>query len=298
MPSRTKILRGTDETFLQLMQLTGSGLLKLAGFNPELAEIYQFRAVEFKQKKLQRPDVEGIPVIDIADKKRVTIEFQGYSDPYIRYRSLSNMLQMSLINQDTVKIIGIIVYTDKQYQKAALPLSEILDGFSAENNFIQEIVLTDYTEEQLIEIDPRLVMLAPFTISEKLDLSQFQLKAKNWCEQLNIIYTDIGKLNLALDIVGLFLLNRFRYLTQEDVINMLNLDLLNTRAGQDIYQVGFSEGEIKRQRTVLIHLLKKRFGKLSNSVQSEINKATLIQLEQWTLNILDAKSIDEVFQDD
>jgi hypothetical protein len=29
--------RGTDETFLQLMQLSGAGLLKLAGFSPERA---------------------------------------------------------------------------------------------------------------------------------------------------------------------------------------------------------------------------------------------------------------------
>ncbi len=81
---------------------------------------------------------------------------------------------------------------------------------------------------------------------------------------------------------------------------MLNLDLLNTRAGQDIYQVGFSEGEIKgeargeikRQRTILVHLLKKCFGKLSNPVQSKIKKAELAQLEQWTLNVLDAKTIE------
>jgi predicted transposase YdaD len=54
-------------------------------------------------------------------------------------------------------------------------------------------------------------------------------------------------------IVGLFLLSRLRYLTQEEVINMLNLDLLDTRAGQDLYRMGMTEGEargeIKGQRT-------------------------------------------------
>ncbi|OUD15250.1 DUF2887 domain-containing protein [Thioflexithrix psekupsensis] len=317
MPRSPKILRGTDENFLQLMQLTGAGLLKLAGFDAKLAEIYQFRAVELKEKQLQRPDVEGIPVIDIANKKRVTLEFQGYSDPYIRYRCLSNMLRMSLTNQDGIKITGIIVYTDKKYQEAALPFSEILDGFSPENNFIQEIVLTDYTEEQLIAIDPHLVMLAPFTISEKLDVPQFQLKVKNWYKQLNDLYPDISKLNKALDIVGLFLLNRFRYLTQEEVINMLNLDLLDTRAGQDLYRMGMTEGEVKGeargkaigeargkaigelkgQRIALVNLLKKRFGKLPKTAEAKIKKATSAELEQWILNVLDAKTIDNVFQE-
>jgi hypothetical protein len=32
-------LRGTDETFLQLMQLSGAGLLKLAGFSSETEEL-------------------------------------------------------------------------------------------------------------------------------------------------------------------------------------------------------------------------------------------------------------------
>jgi len=92
-------LRGTDETFLHLMQLSGAGLLKLAGFPPESADSYEFRAIEFKKKQLQRPDIEGIPILE--GNTRVTLEFQGYSDKYIRYRSLNNMLQICLTSQTT-----------------------------------------------------------------------------------------------------------------------------------------------------------------------------------------------------
>jgi hypothetical protein len=86
---------------------------------------------------------------------------------------------------------------------------------------------------------------------------------------------------------------------------MLNLDLLDTRAGQDVYQMGMTEGEakgeargeIKGQRIALVNLLKKRFGKLSNTDEAKIKKATSAELEQWILNVLDAKTIDDVFQE-
>ncbi|WP_140048519.1 DUF4351 domain-containing protein [Thioflexithrix psekupsensis] len=81
---------------------------------------------------------------------------------------------------------------------------------------------------------------------------------------------------------------------------MLNLNLMDTQAGQDIYHMGMTEGERKGQtngeRGIFMRLLKKRFGKLPYSVESKIENATSAQLEQWALNILDAKTMEDVFQ--
>ncbi|OUD13560.1 DUF4351 domain-containing protein [Thioflexithrix psekupsensis] len=68
---------------------------------------------------------------------------------------------------------------------------------------------------------------------------------------------------------------------------------MDTQAGQDIYHMGMTEGE----RDIFMRQLKKRFGKLSYSVESKIENATSAQLEQWVLNILDAKTLEDVFQD-
>ena len=57
------------------------------------------------------------------------LEFQGYADKYIRYRSLNNMLlQICLKSHDDKPVIGIIVYTKKKYQTAALALEYELRG--------------------------------------------------------------------------------------------------------------------------------------------------------------------------
>ena len=308
-------LRGTDETFLQLMQLSGAGLLKLAGFSPEIAENYEFRAVEFKEKRLQRPDVEGIPILETLNT-RVTLEFQGYTDKYIRYRSLNNMLQICLKSRDDKPVIGMIVYTEKRYQTAALALDKLIPILAKETSLIQEIVLTDYSETELLATDPRLIVLAPFTVSQKLDKSLLKQKIIRWREQIDAVYPATEELSGALNIIGLLLLNRFRDLSHQEVIDMLNLDLMQSRAGREIYQMGKLEGEqkgeqrglikgeqkgeqrglLKGERLVITRLLERRFGKLPYSLQTRLEQATLAELEQWSVDILTATCLEDIFK--
>ncbi len=70
------ILRGTDDPFYLLMQLTGSSVLKLFGLSQEEADQYQFKAVILKDKSL-KPDIQGRPYLESA-LGRVFLEFQGY----------------------------------------------------------------------------------------------------------------------------------------------------------------------------------------------------------------------------
>ena len=302
-----KLSRGTDETFLQLMQLSGAGLLKLAGFSSEIAESYEFRAVEFKEKQLQRPDVEGIPVLETSHT-RVTLEFQGYTDKYIRYRSLNNMLQICLKSRDDKPVIGIIIYTEKGYQTAALALEQLIPTLAREHKVIHEIVLTDYTETELLAADPRLIVLAPFTVPPTLDKTVLRQKVIQWCAQIHECYPATAELCEALNIIGLLLLNRFRDLTHQEIINMLNLDLMQSRAGREIFQMGQIEGEqkgllkgeqqglIKGERLVITRLLEKRFGKLPTPLQTRLEQATLIELEQWSIELLTATCLEEIFK--
>ena len=311
MTSSSRQLRGTDETFLQLMQLSGAGLLKLAGFPSEIAEHYEFRAVEFKEKQLQRPDVEGIPILETLNM-RVTLEFQGYSDKYIRYRSLNNMLQICLKSRDDKPVVGIIIYTEKRYQTAALALDKLIPILEKENRLIQELVLTDYSEAELLAVDPRLIVLAPFTVSSKLEKTILKQKVVQWRNQINACYPATEELSEALNIIGLLLLHRFRDLSHQEIINMLNLDLMQSRAGREIYQMGQIEAEqrgkqaglvegkqaglVEGERLVIARLLEKRFGKLPVTLQARLEQATLVELEQWSVDLLTATCFEDIFK--
>ena len=56
-----------------------------------------------------------------------------------------------------------------------------------------------------------------------------------------------------------------------------------------------NEGRQEGELNVLIRLLTRRFGPLDASVQQRLQQASFDDLERWADNILDAKSLDEVF---
>ncbi|MDP2787720.1 MAG: DUF4351 domain-containing protein [Pseudomonadota bacterium] len=48
---------------------------------------------------------------------------------------------------------------------------------------------------------------------------------------------------------------------------------------------------------MLYRLLTRRFGLLGEAIQTRLDNATLEHLEQWTDNILDAASLEDVFKE-
>jgi hypothetical protein len=61
---------------------------------------------------------------------------------------------------------------------------------------------------------------------------------------------------------------------------------------------GLLQGRQEGEATLLQSLLARRFGTLPDAVRARLASATVEQLESWALKILDAKSLDEVFNHD
>ena len=61
---------------------------------------------------------------------------------------------------------------------------------------------------------------------------------------------------------------------------------------------GLLQGRQEGEATLLQSLLARRFGTLPDAVRARLAGATVEQLESWALKILDAKSLDEVFDRD
>lgn len=59
---------------------------------------------------------------------------------------------------------------------------------------------------------------------------------------------------------------------------------------------GEHKGQLKGEMLILQRLLVKRFGTLPNWVDEKIAQAQSEQLEQWSLRLLDAHTIEDVFQ--
>jgi hypothetical protein len=265
--------RGTDETFLKLMTVSGSSILKLLGVPKKQAEKYHFRAVTLKEKRIE-PDVEAIPKVR-SKQGPVFIEFQGYHDPFIRYRLAASVFQSCAQQEYNDKVIAGIIYTDTGYQNAALPLSTVMESEDClVTNWFKEIVLTDYTEAELLAIDPKLIVLAPFTLPKTTDKALVLEKSQEWGHKIGQVFTS-RQHKSALDILGLFVLNRFRELQYEEVIAMLNFDFMDTVAGQQVHDIGHQKGVIETAQEDVLEILEERFGIVPNDMMNQINSISI-----------------------
>ncbi len=271
MPKPKKPTRGTDETFLKLMTLSGSSILKLLGVPSAKAEKYHFRAVTLKEKRME-PDVEGIPMLK-SEKGLIFIEFQSYWDQFIRYRLAASVFQGCAQQRHKEQVIAGIVYTDDEYKKAALPLSKIMLAESCQDWF-KEIVLTDYTETELLSTDPKLIVLAPFTLAAETEKAEVLDKGREWARQVGEVF-HTSQQQEALDILGLFVLNRFRQLQYKEVIAMLNFDLMDCVAGQQVYDMGLQKGVIEEAREMVLEAMKEKFGIVPSNMIEQIRAISL-----------------------
>ena len=165
------------------MKVSGSSVLKLFKVPPAQAQKYHFHAVALKEK-LVKPDVEGFPVLECNDG-RFFLEFQGYRDKFIRHRLIAEVFLACASEQYEGWVVAGIIYTDAKYQSIALPLNTFKDVNDCQmNTCFQEIVLTDYTESKLLSIDPKLIVLAPFTLATATKKETVLLKGQEWRDSI------------------------------------------------------------------------------------------------------------------
>lgn len=62
-------------------------------------------------------------------------------------------------------------------------------------------------------------------------------------------------------------------------------------------QEGQAEGRVEGQADLLLRQLQRRFGPVPEEIKQRVRAAKTEQLETWSLNILDAAILDDVFQD-
>ena len=58
---------------------------------------------------------------------------------------------------------------------------------------------------------------------------------------------------------------------------------------------GMQQGRVEGERVVLERLLKRRFGLLSPAAAARLEQASIADLETWADNLLDAPTLDDVF---
>ena len=95
------------------------------------------------------------------------------------------------------------------------------------------------------------------------------------------------------EILSFWFFERFKSLSKEEVWKMLQVltPLKETRAYQEIFSEGRTEGETMGKAKSLKRLLTRRFGSLPDWAFQRIEGASLEQLDLWFDDVLDAESL-------
>ena len=103
-------------------------------------------------------------------------------------------------------------------------------------------------------------------------------KGREWAHKVGQVFRP-SQQQEALDILGLFVLNRFRQLQYKEVIAMLNFDLMDSVAGQQVYDMGHQKGVQKGLLETLqedvLEVLDERFGIVPGDIIQQVRAISL-----------------------
>ncbi|KPA15695.1 hypothetical protein MHK_004103 [Candidatus Magnetomorum sp. HK-1] len=160
--------------------------------------------------------------------------------------------------------------------------------------------MTELTEKQLIEIDKRLTILSPFTVKQNISKKTLFQKCQKWRQTATESFDD-ESIHDAIEILGLFILNRFKQLKLKEVLSMLNFNLTETVAGQEIMDIGLGigkregerDGMRKAKREILFSQLEKKFGNISPIVRKKISYCRSSRIDKFATALFDFQTMEE-----
>ena len=122
-------------------------------------------------------------------------------------------------------------------------------------------------------------------------------KGRKWGSEVGQVFPS-QQCQEALDILGLFFLNRFRDFKYEEVIAMLNFDLMDTVAGRQLHEMGHHKGLIEDAREMVLELLEERFGIVPKTVIQQVRaiplREHLKQLHRQAIRCADMNGFKEM----
>lgn len=277
------LLLGADPEFLH--RLTG---LRIAGR-------YRFDALDVKA--LERR-IDGVVVPEDEAEPIWAIEVQAWRDPAIYHRLL---IDMGLLGERYPgrEVRGLLLFISPGNDPKTPPWDDCLTKATAHCP-LRRLYLVKVLD-QLQTSDPEHPLLAaflPYRVEDRARLREQAPSAYRRLKQSSL--SDFAR-RQCLDVFQSWLLARFDDLTLEEILAMLGelTPLEQTRAYREIveknrpiwfdegHQEGHQEGRQREACTLILRLLKRRFGLLTSEREARITALPLERLEDLGEALLD-----------
>ncbi len=270
----------TDTIFYQIFLTFHTLLFELLGEPPENAKGYKFTSVEVKEKAFR---FDGIFMPDSGEKPIYFVEVQFQPKPEFYWEFITEI--NIYINQ----------YKPQQdWQAVALFAKRSLD-VEVLTNYQQELVNSGRIKRIYLDEIPSGSIgmgLIELIVSKE---NQAPELVKNLMQRTKTEISNNSEREGIIELLETVLLSKFSQLTRQEIEAMFLVnDIKQTRVYQEAKQEGREEGREVEATNLLLRLLSKRFGKLTDSYIQKISNLKIAQLEDLGEALLDFRDINDL----
>ena len=267
----------TDTLFYQLFQTFNTLLFELTAQPVAEAIGYEFTSVEVKEKAFR---FDGVFLPNIVEKPIIFTEVQFQRNEDIYWDLMSESCMYLRQYKPTNNWQAIAIFARRSYDPGELP--HFREFFAS--NRITRIYLEDWLDRETNSLGISIVQLI---LTSEAEAPEFARQLAIQVEQ----ETPPLQRDQIVEFIETVLVYKFPQLTREEIKAMFTIDdLKQTRYYQDAIQEGRQEG----QADLILHLLTRKFGGLSENLQLRITQLSVAQLEMLAEAIFDFDNVAEL----
>lgn len=278
----------TDTLFYRLFQRWPKLALELVGLDYR-SESYRFGSEEIKQTAF-RLDGVFTPIDEHSEQPLIFTEVQYQPDDDFYGRFFSEITLYLRLHKPTYPWLALVIYPTRSTEKSA---SLAFRPFMALPQ-LRRVYLDDYLDRQSLTPPLELIRLIASHKQQTMALARELLARRD----------EFGV--DGLDFIETILVYKLPRLSREEIKSMLGLneiELKQTRFYQEVIEEGRQEGRHEGryegrhegEQILLQRMLTRRFGKMPEWAEARLQQASPEQLEQWADRLLDAPTLDAVF---
>jgi len=259
----------TDKLFHEYFQTAPQAVFELAEIKPTCNYQYVSPVVKAAERRL-----DGFLKPQIAGEPYYFIEIQGYNDPLIYWRCIS---QIGLSHEQNKDLDGqnwqaIFFFLDADYDPGPKTLGPL---YPARKRWLTRKVLPKVLGK-IQNPPPELNVLLPLAVNT---IDEVQQNGSQWVEEIRNAPnfskpTEVKLISLLVQFLG----QRFTDLPRKEIDRMLQLTPFEeTRAGKEYIEEGVQAGTQQTLRQTISETLGFRFTQIGNAILERIEKVNDIE---------------------
>jgi predicted transposase/invertase (TIGR01784 family) len=257
-----------DTIFYKLFQQFPGLLFELVDQPPPEAANYQFESVEIKETAF-RIDGVFLPPANAASKVVFFAEVQFQKDEDLYHRFFSELflfLYRNAIRYDDW--FGVLIFPSRNLE----PSNSMIHRALLESGQVRRVYLDELGDLRQQPLGLGLMLLTTIPEAETVEAARYLVEQARQQSEPAII-----------DLISTIILYKFSTLSREEIAVMLGLITEEPRA--------IREAKEEAERKLILRLLNKRVGKVSDSLLSQIQALSLEQVEALAEALLDFSAI-------